>query len=53
MAKQGLVLAFSLGATLMAGMVQGAPTHTEATTAPIELRAAGSLKAAMNDIIAA
>lgn len=37
----------------MAGMVQGAPTHTEATTAPIELRAAGSLKAAMNDIIAA
>lgn len=44
MEKQGLVLALSLGATLMAGMVQGAP---------IELRAAGSLKAAMNDIIAA
>lgn len=53
MAKQGLVLAFSLGATLMAGMVQGAPTYSEATTVPIELRAAGSLKAAMNDIIAA
>ena len=52
MAKQGLVLAFSLGTTVMAGMVQGAPINTEAT-APIELRAAGSLKAAMNDIIAA
>lgn len=52
MAKQGLVLAISLGVTLMAGMVQGAPMNTEAT-APIELRAAGSLKAAMNDIIAA
>ncbi|KPN76762.1 hypothetical protein AEA42_12235 [Shewanella sp. Sh95] len=52
MAKQGLVLAFSLGTTVMAGMVQGAPIDTEAT-APIELRAAGSLKAAMNDIIAA
>ncbi|ODR84536.1 molybdate ABC transporter substrate-binding protein [Shewanella xiamenensis] len=52
MAKQGLVLAFSLGTTVMAGMVQGAPINTEATV-PIELRAAGSLKAAMNDIIAA
>ena len=52
MAKQGLLLAFSLGTTVMAGMVQGAPINTEAT-APIELRAAGSLKAAMNDIIAA
>lgn len=52
MAKQGLVLAISLGSTLMAGMVQGAPTSAEVTT-PIELRAAGSLKAAMNDIIAA
>jgi len=41
MAKQGLVLAFSLGTTVMAGMVQGAPMNTEAT-APIELRAAGS-----------
>ncbi|MFB2648366.1 molybdate ABC transporter substrate-binding protein [Shewanella mangrovisoli] len=52
MAKQGLVFAISLGATLMAGMAQGAPMSSEAT-APIELRAAGSLKAAMNDIIAA
>lgn len=52
MAKQGLVLAISLGSTLMGGIAQGVPMSTEAA-APIELRAAGSLKAAMNDIIAA
>lgn len=54
MAKQYLKLMLSFGAALVVGIVQGAPNNgDEATTAvtPIELRAAGSLKAAMNDII--
>lgn len=55
MISKNVLVALSLSPVIMAAAVQGAQMKTEVTTgvAPIELRAAGSLKAAMKDIIAA
>ncbi|KFZ39181.1 molybdate ABC transporter substrate-binding protein [Shewanella mangrovi] len=50
MTKQKRVLALSVGATLMMGVMQNVTAATENNTA-IELRAAGSLKAAMTEIV--
>lgn len=55
MISKHLLVALSLSPAIMVAAVQGMPMKAEVTTgaAPIELRAAGSLKTAMNDIIAA
>ncbi|AVI66459.1 molybdate ABC transporter substrate-binding protein [Shewanella sp. WE21] len=55
MISKNVLLALSLSPVIMVTAVQGVPMKAEVTTgaAPIELRAAGSLKAAMSDIIAA
>ncbi|MCI2963175.1 molybdate ABC transporter substrate-binding protein [Shewanella sp. N2AIL] len=55
MISKHLLVALSLSPAIMVAAVQGIPMKAEVTTgaAPIELRAAGSLKTAMNDIIAA
>ncbi|GGN20027.1 ABC transporter substrate-binding protein [Shewanella putrefaciens] len=51
MTKKNILVALSFCPAMMVSIVQGAPVTAE--VAPIELRAAGSLKAAMNDIITA
>ena len=55
MISKNVLVALSLSPVIMVTAVQGVPMKAEVTTggAPIELRAAGSLKAAMSDIIAA
>lgn len=55
MMSKNVLVALSLSPVIMVTAVQGVPMKAEVTTgvAPIELRAAGSLKAAMSDIIAA
>ncbi|MGL6014398.1 MAG: substrate-binding domain-containing protein, partial [Shewanella oncorhynchi] len=55
MISKNVLVALSLSPVIMVTAVQGVPMKAELTTgvAPIELRAAGSLKAAMSDIIAA
>jgi|GEM_PF-4686131 len=55
MISKNMLVALSLSPVIMVTAVQGVPMKAEVTTgaAPIELRAAGSLKAAMSDIIAA
>ncbi|GCF89735.1 molybdate ABC transporter substrate-binding protein [Shewanella sp. M-Br] len=55
MISKNVLVALSLSPVIMVTAVQGVPMKAEVTTggASIELRAAGSLKAAMSDIIAA
>ncbi|MCU8000246.1 molybdate ABC transporter substrate-binding protein [Shewanella sp. SM95] len=55
MISKNVLVALSLSPVIMVTAVQGVPMKAEVTTgaAPIELRAAGSLKAAMSDIITA
>lgn len=55
MISKNMLAALSLSPVIMTAVVQGAPMKVETIvqTQPIELRAAGSLKTAMNEIIAA